>query len=164
MKVPHRSAIPVCLLLLCLAFCDAACARAESQGKAASFARILSASRTPLDEYVAAPDSNFEFHQVKTIPGQGQTTYVLEMTSQAWLTTNEVDRPLWKHWVIIVKPDEVKSSKSLLFIIGGWQPCQNRDGDEGSRCGFEDGSESAAGVCRRNRGSQGRLIDCLHVG
>jgi PhoPQ-activated pathogenicity-related protein len=41
------------------------------------------------------------------------------MTSQAWLTTNEVDRPLWKHWVIIVRPDQVTSSKSLLFITGG---------------------------------------------
>ena len=119
MNAPSRSAIPVCLLLLCLAVSDVACARADSQGKAASFARILSSSRTPLDEYVAAPDSNFEFHRVKTIPGQGYTTHVLEMTSQAWLTTNEVDRPLWKHWVIIVKPDEVTSSKSLLFITGG---------------------------------------------
>jgi PhoPQ-activated pathogenicity-related protein len=102
-----------------MAVSDVACARADSQGKAASFARILSSSRTPLDEYVAAPDSNFEFHLVKTIPGQGYTTHVLEMTSQAWLTTNEVDRPLWKHWVIIVKPDQVTSSKSLLFITGG---------------------------------------------
>ena len=41
------------------------------------------------------------------------------MTSQAWLTTNEVDRPLWKHWLIIVRPDQVASSKSLLFITGG---------------------------------------------
>jgi PhoPQ-activated pathogenicity-related protein len=41
------------------------------------------------------------------------------MTSQAWLTTNEVDRPIWKHWLVIVKPDTVTSSKSLLFISGG---------------------------------------------
>jgi len=75
--------------------------------------------RTALDAYVAAPDTNYTFQLVKTIPGQGQTTYVLEMTSQGWLTTNEVDRPLWKHWLLIVKPDEVRSSKSLLFINGG---------------------------------------------
>ena len=41
------------------------------------------------------------------------------MTSQAWLTTNEVNRPLWKHWLTIVKPDNVIGSKSLLFIGGG---------------------------------------------
>jgi PhoPQ-activated pathogenicity-related protein len=75
--------------------------------------------RTALDDYIARPDTNYTYHMVTNFPGQGQTTYVLEMTSQAWLTTNEVDRPLWKHWVIVVKPDEVKSSKSLLFINGG---------------------------------------------
>src|ERR1044071_4488984 len=75
--------------------------------------------RTALDDYVAAPDTNYTFHLVKAIPGKEHTTYILDMTSQAWLTTNEVDRPLWKHWVIIVKPDHVTSSKSLLFISGG---------------------------------------------
>ncbi|HVY69557.1 MAG TPA: PhoPQ-activated pathogenicity-related family protein, partial [Verrucomicrobiae bacterium] len=47
------------------------------------------------------------------------TTYILEMTSQAWLTTNEVDRVLWKHWLTIVKPDQATNSKALLFITGG---------------------------------------------
>ena len=54
-----------------------------------------------------------------TVRGQDQTTYILEMTSQAWLTTNEVDRPIWKHWMTIVRPDAVASSKALLFIGGG---------------------------------------------
>src|SRR5881394_364965 len=75
--------------------------------------------RTALDEYVAAPDLNYAFFLANTIPDKDCTTFVVEMTSQAWLTTNEVDRPLWKHWLIIVKPKEVTSSKSLLFISGG---------------------------------------------
>jgi PhoPQ-activated pathogenicity-related protein len=74
---------------------------------------------TALDRYVAAPDTNYNFHLVRSIPGKDQTTFLLEMTSQAWLTTNEVDRPLWKHWMVLVKPDKVTSSKSLLFISGG---------------------------------------------
>ena len=75
--------------------------------------------QTALDRYVAAPDTNYSYHLVNTIRGQDQTVYVLEMTSQAWLTTNEVDRPLWKHWLTIVRPDVVASSKALLFITGG---------------------------------------------
>src|SRR5437588_2524483 len=75
--------------------------------------------RTALDNYVAAPDPNYSFHLITNVPGKDRITAILEMTSQAWLTTNEVDRPLWKHWVIIVKPDTVTSSKSLLFISGG---------------------------------------------
>ncbi len=119
MKVPARSVIVVYLLLLGLVVCDVACTSPGSHHEASSFTRILSSARTPLDDYVAAPDSNFKFQLVKTVPGSGYTTHVLEMTSQAWLTTNEVDRPLWKHWVIIVRPDQVTSSKSLLFITGG---------------------------------------------
>ena len=67
-----------------------------------------------------------------SVPGNGQTTFILEMTSQAWLTTNEVDRPLWKHWLTIVKPDSVDSSKSLLFIGGGGNgggPPKSADGN-----------------------------------
>src|SRR5262245_26491691 len=74
---------------------------------------------TALDKYIAKPDTNFSFQVVSTSPADGYTTFVLEMTSQAWLTTNEVDRPIWKHWLVIVKPDTVKSSKALLFISGG---------------------------------------------
>ena len=74
---------------------------------------------TALDEYVAAPDSHYAFRLVNTQPGAGQTTFMLELTSQAWLTTNEVDRPVWKHWLNIVRPEKVTSSKALLFISGG---------------------------------------------
>ena len=81
--------------------------------------RALPGERTALDEYVAAPDTNYSYHLVNTIPGPDVTTFVIEMTSQAWLTTNEVDRPLWKHWVIVARPKTVASSTSLLFISGG---------------------------------------------
>ncbi len=76
-------------------------------------------TRTALDSYVAAPDTNYTYQVVTNIPGKGQTTFVLELTSQAWLTTNEVDRPVWKHWLVIIKPDQVAVTKSLLFIGGG---------------------------------------------
>jgi PhoPQ-activated pathogenicity-related protein len=72
-----------------------------------------------LDDYISAPDTNFSFQLAQTIPAQGYTTFVLALTSQSWLTTNEVDHTLWKHWVIITRPDKVKTSRSLLFISGG---------------------------------------------
>jgi PhoPQ-activated pathogenicity-related protein len=89
------------------------------QSKSGFQPRASSEDRTALDDYIAKADPNYSFQVVNKIPGQGFTTFILDMTSQAWLTTNEVDRPLWKHWLIIVKPDEVRSSKSLLFISGG---------------------------------------------
>jgi len=75
--------------------------------------------RTALDRYVHAPDTNYSFQVASTIKGEGYTTYMIDMISQAWLTTNEVDRPLWQHWLTLLKPDKVTSSTALLFIGGG---------------------------------------------
>src|SRR5436190_10548133 len=74
---------------------------------------------TALDTYVHAADTNYAFHLVASIPSQGYTAFVLEMTSQAWLTTNEVDRPVWTHWLTIIKPNGATNSTGLLFISGG---------------------------------------------
>lgn len=118
--------IPTCqrlLVLSLIASLYAGCSKTKpesaSDARAASAAPAAANERTALDEYVAAPDSNYSYRLVNRVTGAGQTTFILEMTSQSWLTTNEVDRPLWKHWMTIIKPDEVTSSKSLLFIGGG---------------------------------------------
>lgn len=74
---------------------------------------------TALDRYVKAPDESFKFELVSTVPGPGYTTFVLNMVSQNWLTPSEVNRTEWRHWVVIVKPEEVKHSTALLGIGGG---------------------------------------------
>src|SRR5262245_49064834 len=76
-------------------------------------------ARTALDKYVEAPDPAYKYELVSKVQGKGYTTYVLKMTSQTWRSTSEVDRNVWWHWMIMVKPDEVASSKSLLYISGG---------------------------------------------
>ncbi|MCS7025313.1 MAG: PhoPQ-activated pathogenicity-related family protein [Bryobacteraceae bacterium] len=81
------------------------------------------AAETALDRYVKAPDSHYKYEVVKTIPGKDYTVYVVELTSQAWLTEKEVDKPVWKHWLTIVKPDRVDHSVGFLVIGGG----SNRD-------------------------------------
>lgn len=111
------------LVFVVVAFVFAGWSRVEmnaaSKPQATSEAQKVPDDLTALDKYVATPDTNYSFHLVSTIPGNSHTTFILEMTSQAWLTMKEVDRPLWKHWMTIVKPDNVISSKSLLFIGGG---------------------------------------------
>jgi PhoPQ-activated pathogenicity-related protein len=104
---------------LMLAGCSPDQQGAATQSRPIADPPIVASKRTALDDYVAAPDTNYAYRLVNTYKGNRQTTYILEMTSQAWLTTNEVDRPLWKHWVNIVKPDEVTTTNALLFISGG---------------------------------------------
>lgn len=88
-------------------------------GLAGAGAWAAGEARTALDKYVAAPDPHYHYEQVREIPGKGFKTFVLDMTSQVWRTTNEVNRTEWKHWVVVVVPDRVEHSTSLLFISGG---------------------------------------------
>ena len=74
---------------------------------------------TALDRYVYQPDSHFEYRLVRSMNASNSRIHVLEMTSQKWLTTDEVDRPIWKHWLNVVVPKNVLSDTSLLFIGGG---------------------------------------------
>ena len=74
---------------------------------------------TALDRYVKVPDPAFRFSVVATRPGEGHTAYLLEMVSQRWLTTAEVDKPEWRHWLTIIKPDVVAHPTALLLVAGG---------------------------------------------
>ena len=41
------------------------------------------------------------------------------MTSQRWLTEKEVERPLWTHWLTVIRPKTVTSDIAFLYITGG---------------------------------------------
>jgi PhoPQ-activated pathogenicity-related protein len=74
---------------------------------------------TALDRYVKKPDPTYRYNLVSSTPGEGYTTYVIDLTSQTWRQPSEVDRTVWKHWLTIVKPDGVTSRTGFLFITGG---------------------------------------------
>jgi PhoPQ-activated pathogenicity-related protein len=93
------------LWLSCLALLTIGCAHAPRN--------------TALDRYVKQPDPEYSWSLVQTIPGVSHTTFILQMTSQAWLTSEEVDQPVWTHWMIVVRPELVAHRTSLLFIGGG---------------------------------------------
>jgi PhoPQ-activated pathogenicity-related protein len=77
------------------------------------------AQETALDRYIAKPDPSYSWKLVNTISGEGFKGFILELTSQTWRSAAEVDRPVWKHWLTVVKPDRVTTNKALLFIGGG---------------------------------------------
>ncbi len=84
-----------------------------------TFAAWAASKPTALDRYVQKPDPNYKYELVNTIPGKGYTAFVLRMTSQRWRAASEVDRPIWKHWLTVFKPEKVASSTGFLFIGGG---------------------------------------------
>jgi PhoPQ-activated pathogenicity-related protein len=80
---------------------------------------VATAQETALDRYIAKPDRAYSWKLANTVQGAGYKAFILELTSQQWRSADEVDRPVWKHWLSIVRPDALGTSRALLFIGGG---------------------------------------------
>ncbi|CAH1257925.1 Hypp1928 [Branchiostoma lanceolatum] len=76
---------------------------------------------TPLDDYVNTPDSHYSYHEVLEwrLKGPGYTMYLLNMTSQQWLTDEDVDRPIWWHWLAVTVPDNITHPEAAFMFIDG---------------------------------------------
>ena len=105
-------AVALCVTLV---YVLSAPVRAESRG----FTPPTAEERTALDEYIAKPDPSYSWRLGETKEAKDHTVYSIELTSQTWRTAEEVDRPVWKHWLIIVKPKGVTSKTGFLFVSGG---------------------------------------------
>ena len=106
-----------------------------------SSAEVL-AQETALDRYIAKPDPTYSWKVVSSIPGDGYKGFVIELTSQTWRSAAEVDRPVWKHWLTVAKPDKVTGKKGLLVIGGGSNrnPAPTSVSERTSRIAVETGS------------------------
>lgn len=112
MFVPRKNSLLMRTLLLgCLCFAGFAFA-ADASGPAVQ-------ERTALDDYIAKEDSSYAWRLAETRETPTHTTFAIELTSQTWRKPTEVDRTVWKHWLMVVRPKEVKSETGFLFITGG---------------------------------------------
>ena len=84
-----------------------------------AFVARAAEDETALDRYIAQPDPAYGWKLAATHQGDGYTTYILDLTSQTWRSEKDVDRPVWKHWLTIVKPDNLKHHTGFLYIGGG---------------------------------------------
>jgi PhoPQ-activated pathogenicity-related protein len=77
---------------------------------------------TALDDYVNKPDPNYAWTDTGLrIDGDGlYTGYILNMTSQRWLTDADTTRSLWWHTMVVIVPRVVKHpDSSFVWITGG---------------------------------------------
>lgn len=95
---------------------------------------LQTAFATDLDDYVWKTDENFGYVYMgeeydmhgRDIHGTHTWTgYVLNMTSQKWLTDEDFSessqsKSLWWHYLVVIVPDEIKfKSNGTLYITGG---------------------------------------------
>lgn len=60
-----------------------------------------------LDDYVWAHNEGYSWEILETNKSAlGGTTYIVNMTSQYWLTESEVNRNLWWHELVVAIPDK----------------------------------------------------------
>jgi len=99
------------------------------------------AEETVLEQYVKTPDDEFEYSLVKTRYDVFYTTYIFDITSQAW-HYDEVEPGKWKHWLVIVEPrlfgeyterlpffSLVKTDTALLYLLRGDADHEDRPSD-----------------------------------
>lgn len=137
-----RQAMMAFAFLAAFAACSPSAPAPKAESPAAADLSVKEDEKTALDAYVAKPDPAYKWELVSTQPGDGVTSYVLELTSQTWRSEADVDKPVWKHWLTIARPDVVKHDKALLFIWQGdtTDPAPTAARDRSIRFAKETGS------------------------
>jgi PhoPQ-activated pathogenicity-related protein len=74
---------------------------------------------TALDRYVHEADASYRWRVARSGGIENITVQVVELISQTWRPQGEVSPTQWRHWLVICKPDELRSDTALLFIDGG---------------------------------------------
>lgn len=86
---------------------------------ASAFAEELP-RRTALDDYVQKPDESYSWKISSTKNVDGLKTIVVDMVSQNWRTTKDVNRTEWRHWLTVSIPEKATSEIGMLMIGGGY--------------------------------------------
>ena len=75
--------------------------------------------QTDLDKYVHQPDSAFSFSIARIDETKDYRAILVELVSQNYLNSDDVDRTLWKHSLKLVVPRLVQHDTAMLMIGGG---------------------------------------------
>lgn len=73
---------------------------------------------TALDEYVAKPDAAYRYEIIRRVEMPNGTAWVIDLVSQTWLTTSDVNRTEWRHWLTIFRPRNCQSDTAMIFVTG----------------------------------------------
>lgn len=116
----HELFATIASITVCISLSVACPALGQATEEALSIkATELNDSTTALDAYVQAPDDSYAWKVVAKQSLPGLNAYVIDLTSQTWLTKDVVNRTVWKHWVTVIVPNQAKTDTAMLFIEGG---------------------------------------------
>ena len=85
--------------------------------------QLLGVRGNVIDDFVNSPDPEYNWYEVKNNTFRtiwGGTAHVLNVTSQAWKSTEEirgVDGHLWTHQVVVIIPRKLKYTNVSFAMI-----------------------------------------------
>ncbi|MBA2729066.1 MAG: hypothetical protein H0U49_12955 [Parachlamydiaceae bacterium] len=82
---------------------------------------VSSLFSTPLDDYVKQFDPYYHWEISSVEENPEAKIFVVSLTSQKWRSSEEVDKPIWKHQLTIVVPTTIKSQTAILSVGSGLQ-------------------------------------------
>ncbi|MGI9430469.1 MAG: PhoPQ-activated protein PqaA family protein [Bythopirellula sp.] len=68
---------------------------------------------------MSRPEPRYQWHIEHTVEHPEFKCHVIKMTSQQWLTTKDVDQPVWRHWMTVTTPVNMRYSTAVLIVDGG---------------------------------------------
>lgn len=81
--------------------------------------RIDTLGSSALETYVQDDDYSFTDYASSPVNFTGGKMYILDLKSQTWRSLDDVNKPLWQHWLRVYVPDGAISTTALLSIGGG---------------------------------------------
>ncbi|CAL1541762.1 unnamed protein product [Lymnaea stagnalis] len=86
---------------------------------AVSASLLGQSSGTPLDDYVNTPDPHYNYKYLTSFQGPNYSVYLLNMTSQKWLTEEVTTTPIWWHHVAVIVPSQIDYTDTGFLWIAG---------------------------------------------
>ncbi|TWT87460.1 PhoPQ-activated pathogenicity-related protein [Pseudobythopirellula maris] len=108
----------VVFLIMLQGLLTSGAARAQ-QPSAAADGEAAATALTPLDDYTSRTDPSTQWELERRVELPTHAELHVRLTSQTWRTADEVDRPVWRHALVIAVPTGCEAETALLFVTGG---------------------------------------------
>ncbi|XP_071814494.1 autocrine proliferation repressor protein A-like isoform X3 [Apostichopus japonicus] len=117
----NSTILTICLLLVALALSallGVVIHRSTQQDEESTEVNL-----SELEKYIQKQDSSYSYRILPEYTTRGRddsyTIFVLNMTSQTWLSTSTVTHTIWWHYLTVIIPDDIKyTDVGCLYVTG----------------------------------------------
>ena len=103
-------------------------------------------AESSLTDFVELDDETYSW-SIQKVETHGDLTFVVvDLKSLTWLSSEQVNRPQWQHWLELYIPKQAKSDIALLYIGGGRNGRQAPEFENSLEANMARKTQSVVGV------------------